>query len=157
MFFFNASGLRTDYWVTEVIFNNFSHFWDEWLPFESVTLCFLFLKQSKYINNNYLLKWRWLVVVEFIDETGEKICTCKQKTFQFRHLLLFGKSLFDYVWSFFFYGSKPENHFARNLREFGVARSQELGVNQWTALDIPTLSSQSKRAKNIHCFSIHIY
>ena len=49
----------------------------------------------------------------------------------------------------FFYGSKPRNHFARNLREFVVARSQELEVNQWTELDIPTLSSQSKRAKNI--------
>ena len=28
------------------------------------------------------------------------------------------------------YGSKPGRHFARNLREFGVARSEELKVNQ---------------------------
>ena len=32
--------------------------------------------------------------------------------------------------SLFVYGSKPGRHFARNLREFGVARSEELEVNQ---------------------------
>ena len=46
--------------------------------------------------------------------------------------------------------------FARNLREFGVARSEELEVNQWVVQDIHWLSSQSERPKNtIHCFSIH--
>ena len=29
----------------------------------------------------------------------------------------------------FFYGSKPGSHFARNFREFGIARSEELEVN----------------------------
>ena len=29
---------------------------------------------------------------------------------------------------------KMNSHFARNLREFGVARSEELKVNQWVAL-----------------------
>ena len=28
------------------------------------------------------------------------------------------------------YGSKPDSHFALNLREFGVARPEELEVNQ---------------------------
>ena len=28
------------------------------------------------------------------------------------------------------YGSKPGSHFARNLREFGVARSEEQEANQ---------------------------
>ena len=28
------------------------------------------------------------------------------------------------------YGNKPGRHFARNLREFGVARLEELEVNQ---------------------------
>ena len=32
--------------------------------------------------------------------------------------------------SLFVYGSKPGRHFARILREFGVARSEELEVNQ---------------------------
>ena len=69
----------------------------------------------------------------------------------------FGNSLFDYLWNFFvYYGSKPGGHFARNLREFGVARSEELEVNQWIVQDIHWLSSQSERAKNtIHCFSIY--
>ena len=69
----------------------------------------------------------------------------------------FGNSLFDYLWNFFVcYGSKPESHFACNLREFGVARSAKLEVNQWIALDIRRLSSQSERAKNtIHCFRIY--
>ena len=56
-------------------------------------------------------------------------------------------------------GSKLGNDFARNVqREFGVARSrsEELEVNQWIALDIPILSSESEHAKNsIHCFSIY--
>ena len=43
------------------------------------------------------------------------------------------------------------------LREFGEARSEELEVNQWIALDIHWLSSQSKRAKNtIQCFSTYL-
>ena len=47
-------------------------------------------------------------------------------------------------------------HFARNLREFGVAHSEELEVNQWIVQDIHWLSCQSERAKNtIHCFSIY--
>ena len=49
--------------------------------------------------------------------------------------------------SLFVYGSKQGSHFARNLREFGVARLEKLEVNQWTALDIRSLSSQSKRVK----------
>ena len=32
--------------------------------------------------------------------------------------------------SLFQYCSKPGRHFARNLRKFGVARSEELEVNQ---------------------------
>ena len=52
-------------------------------------------------------------------------------------------------------GSKPGSHFARNLREFGVTLSTELEVNQWIALDIHYLSSQSERAKyTIDCFSV---
>ena len=48
----------------------------------------------------------------------------------------FGDSLFDYLLNFFvYYGSKPGSHFARNFREFAVARSKELGVNQSIALD----------------------
>ena len=40
-------------------------------------------------------------------------------------------SLFDYLWNFFVcYGSKRGSHFACNLGEFGVARSEELEVNQ---------------------------
>ena len=35
---------------------------------------------------------------------------------------------------FLCYGSKPGRHFARNLREFAVARSEELEVNQWIVL-----------------------
>ena len=47
-------------------------------------------------------------------------------------------------------GSKPGSHFARN---FGVTLSKELEVNQWIALDIHCLSSQSERAKyTIDCF-----
>ena len=72
----------------------------------------------------------------------------------------FANSLYDYFWNFFVcYGSKPETHFvdfARDLREFGVARPEELEVNQWMAVDIHWLSSQSKRAKStIHCFRIY--
>ena len=52
-------------------------------------------------------------------------------------------------------GSKPGSHFARNLREFGVTLSTELEVNQWIALDIHCLRSQSERAKyTIDCFSV---
>ena len=50
----------------------------------------------------------------------------------------------------------PGKHFAPNLRQFGVARSEELGVNQWKVQDIHWLSSQSEQAKNIiHYFSIY--
>ena len=46
--------------------------------------------------------------------------------------------------------------FARNLREFGVAWSEELEVNQWIAQDIHWLSRQSEHVKNtIHCFSMY--
>ena len=63
--------------------------------------------------------------------------------------LYFGNSLFDYLWNFFVrYGGKTGNHFSRNLREFGVARSEEAEVNQWIALDVPTLSSQWEFAKH---------
>ena len=63
--------------------------------------------------------------------------------------LYFGNSLFDYLWNFFVrYGGKTGNHFSRNLREFGVARSGEAEVNQWIALDVPTLSSQWECAKH---------
>ena len=42
--------------------------------------------------------------------------------------------------------------------EIGVACLEELVVNQWIALDIPSLSSQSEHVKNtIHCFSIYLY
>ena len=42
--------------------------------------------------------------------------------------------------------------FARNLLDFGVARSEELEVNQWIVQDIHWLSSQLERANNtIHC------
>ena len=45
--------------------------------------------------------------------------------------MYFGNSLFDYLGNFFVcYGSEPGSHFARNLREFGVARSEEQEVNQ---------------------------
>ena len=71
--------------------------------------------------------------------------------------MYFGNSLLDYLWNFLVcYGSKPGKHFARNLREFGAARSEELVVNQWIVQNIHWLSSQSERAKNtIHCFSIY--
>ena len=56
-----------------------------------------------------------------------------------------GTACDDYLWYFFVcYGSQPGNHFGRNLREFAFA----LKVNQWTALDILPLSSQSECAKN---------
>ena len=43
-----------------------------------------------------------------------------------------------------------------DLREFGVARSEGLEVDQWIVQDIHWLSSQSERPKNtIHCFSIY--
>ena len=62
--------------------------------------------------------------------------------------MYFGNGLFDYWWNFFVcYGSKLGNHFAHNLREFGVACSEKLEVNQWIALDIRMLSSQSERAR----------
>ena len=82
------------------------------------------------------------------------------KTFELNFVIFFvyfGNSSFDYLWNFFLcYGSKAGNHFARNLCAFGVARSEELEVSQWIALDIPTLSSQSEGAKNtIHCFSMY--
>ena len=42
--------------------------------------------------------------------------------------------------------------------EIGVACLEELVVNQWIALDIPSLSSQSECVKNtIHCFNIYLY
>ena len=41
------------------------------------------------------------------------------------------------------------SHFAHNFREFGVARSKELEVNEWIAVEI--LRSQSERAKNTGC------
>ena len=54
------------------------------------------------------------------------------------------------------YGSKPGRHSARNLLEFGVARSGELEDNQRIVQDIHWFSSQSERAKNtIYCFSIY--
>ena len=67
---------------------------------------------------------------------------------------------FSKHWNSGFWRSQHWNsvfwHFARNLREFGVARSGELEVNQWIVQDIHWLSSQSERAKNtIHCFSIY--
>ena len=45
--------------------------------------------------------------------------------------MYFGNSLLDQLRNFLvYYGNKPGKHFARNLREFGVARSEELEVNQ---------------------------
>ena len=75
----------------------------------------------------------------------------------FTFFVYFGSNLFDYLWNFFVcYGSKPGSHFDCNFREFGVARSEELEVNHWIALDIHWLSSPSERVKNtIHCFSIY--
>ena len=69
----------------------------------------------------------------------------------------FGNSLFDYLWHFFvFAASKREVILLLTYREFGVALSEEVEVNQWIALDIPSVISQSERAKNsIHCFSIY--
>ena len=77
--------------------------------------------------------------------------TCKSFKNEFRCLLrVFSGTAFSikYLWNLFnCYGSKPESHYARNLREFGVAR-------RWIALHIASLSSQSERAKNtIPCFS----
>ena len=44
-------------------------------------------------------------------------------------LSLVGNSLFEYLWILFVcYDNKPRRHFARNSREFGVARSEELEV-----------------------------
>ena len=108
------------------------------------------------------------------------ICICKQKNFSavssinsnqkdkalpvktskpnfVTFFVYFGNSLLGYFWNFFVcYGSKPGSHFALNLREFGVAGSEELEVNQWITLGIHSLSNQSERAKNtIHCFSIY--
>ena len=106
------------------------------------------------------------------------ICICKQKTFlpvkvslinssqTDKDLLVpvktskpkffffyFGNNLFDIS---LFYGSKSVSHFALNLHKFGVAHLEELEVNQWIALDIHWLSSQSDHAKNtIFCFSIY--
>ena len=60
--------------------------------------------------------------------------------------------------SLFVTAAKRENltRVTSNLREFGVARPEELEVSQWIALDIPTLSSQSEGAKNtVHCFSMY--
>ena len=95
------------------------------------------------------------MVVEFIDETGktEFVFVNKKLFHRFRRKIqvkqtklnllklpnrisspsscISGKACLIMCEVFFcFYGSKPGNHFARNLREFGVARSQELGVNQ---------------------------
>ena len=88
----------------------------------------------------------------------DKALPVKTSKPNFVTFMYFGNSLLDYLWNFFVcYGSKPGSHFARNLREFGVARSEELEVNQWIVQDIHWLSSQSERAKNtIHCFSIII-
>ena len=73
--------------------------------------------------------------------------------------MYFGNSLFDYLWNFFVTAANRKAilaYFARNLRKFGVALLEKLEVNQWIALDIPTLSSQSERAKNtIHRLSIY--
>ena len=44
---------------------------------------------------------------------------------------------------------RASTHFARNLREFGVAGSEESEVKQWIVLDSLTLSSQSERAKKL--------
>ena len=69
----------------------------------------------------------------------------------------FGKSSFDYLWNFFVcYGSKAGNHFARNLREFGVARSEELEVSQRMVLDIRLwVANQMAQKNTIHCFSMY--
>ena len=128
------------------------------------------------LRSSYL----WTSQLHKLTQDSSLICICKQKTFSpvssinlsqkdkalpvktskpnFVFFFVYlGNSLLDYSWNFFdCYGSKPESHFARNLREFSVARSEELEVNQWTALDIHWLSSQSKRVKKtIHCFSIY--
>ena len=73
--------------------------------------------------------------------------TCQSFQTEFRHPRVFREQLVWLFVKFLCLGSKPENHVARNLREFGVAPSEELHVNQWIALDVPTLSSQSERAK----------
>ena len=72
------------------------------------------------------------MVVEFIDETGEKIAVVNKKLSNVVTFFFSGKPclIMCEVFFFFFYGSKPGDHFARNLREFGVARSQELEMNQ---------------------------
>ena len=43
----------------------------------------------------------------------------------------------------------PGRHFARNLREFGVARSEELEVNQWIVQDIYWLVANQSARKTL--------
>ena len=51
---------------------------------------------------------------------------------------------------------KKKKDFAPNLRKFGIACSEKEEVNEWIALDILTLNSQSECVKNtVHCFSIY--
>ena len=138
---------------------------------------FLYLKPfcKKLLN----LVWSLLmnILCQLNKVTQEFTCICKQKTFSpvssanssqtdkalpvktfkpnfVTFFVYFGNGSFDYLWNFFIcYGSKPGRHFARNLSKFSVACLEKLEVNQWIALDIRWLSSQSERAKNtIHCF-----
>ena len=64
----------------------------------------------------------------------KKIAVVNKKRFNFVTFFFSGKACLIicevFFFFFFFYGSKPGNHFARNLREFGVTCSQELEMNQ---------------------------
>ena len=99
------------------------------------------------------IKFSFKLIYEHV--TQDLICIWKQKTFSpvssinssqtvkalpvttskpnfVTFFVYFGNSLFDYLWNFFVcYGIKTGSHFARNLRKFGVACSEELEVNQW--------------------------
>ena len=97
------------------------------------------------------------------------ICICKQKTFSpvsstnssqtekvlpvktskptFRTFVYFRNSLFDIICEIsLFVTAANQETIARNLCEFGVAHSEEMEVNQWITLDIPTSSSHYQSA-----------
>ena len=98
-------------------------------PYRNFDLSNIFFPPPLYINNDRSLN----------SSQTDKALSVKTSNADFViFFAYFGNSLFDYLWNFFVcYGSKPGSHFARNLHEFGVARSEELEVNQWIAVDIP--------------------
>ena len=114
--------------------------------------CFEFFLYLKLFFKK-TIKFNFKLIYEHV--TQDLICIWKQKTFSpvssinssqtvkalpvttskpnfVTFFVYFGNILFDYLWNFFVcYGIKPGSHFARNLRTFGVACSEELEVNQW--------------------------